>query len=478
MKNVYDVCIIGGGSAGMGAAYALRGSEYKVLVVERQAVLGGTAVNAWVETWAESLNPPYLKPIFDELKAKGEADGNWDLSWVHQRFAKSGMSSQLVINAGALGAKYRADLKGSNITVWSEHELLRVSVREKGKIISVELWDVRMQKTVEVSARYFIDSSGDGVLCRNANPVEGEDYFYGEDGRDRFGESLAPHRPDKKIMNEPSLFFKIDLGKDDSSTLEKVKTVERKGSEVVKPEYINADGYYGGSWVNPLTGMGIQGMDLIPLEKKYVYYYELLKNKYQYEYWKYIKLNAQKYYEETGNEHYQWACGWEAGIRHYGHTGECAPALGIRESYRICCEYMLRQSDLTKRIRANDLKDYIACGSHGIDLHVYGNIDSNAVVSFNEKYLQPSGIPYTCLIPRKLTNVLVACRAYGASHIALAARRLNKDMAQLGWAAGHAVKMCLNKVCKDVREVDMNALQGPDYTDFRNSVAYLETLLK
>jgi len=160
--------------------------------------------------------------------------------------------------------------------------------------------------------------------------VEGEDFFYGEDGKRRFGESLAPERPAKKMMNEPSLFFKVAEKYDDSRVLEKVKTVKRVGKEIQKPVYVNADGYYGGEWENPLTGMGKNGINLIPLEENYEKCYRELRGKRQYEYWKYIKLNAQKAFEETGNEHHQWADGWEAGIRHYGHTGECAPALGSR----------------------------------------------------------------------------------------------------------------------------------------------------
>ena len=54
---------------------------------------------------------------------------------------------------------------------------------------------------------------------------------------------------------------------------------------------------------------------------------------------------------------------------------------------------------------------------------------------------------------------MIACRAYGASHIALAARRLNKDMAQLGWAAGFAVRECMEGNLDDVRLVDVTQIQ-------------------
>lgn len=96
----------------------------------------------------------------------------------------------------------------------------------------------------------------------------------------------------------------------------------------------------------------------------------------------------------------------------YRYTGNYAPMLGIRESYRINCDVMLTQNDLTEKINSQQLKRYIACGSHPVDLHVRGNIHGWELCNFNQTKAQPSGIPYDCLIPKRFDNVLIACRAY------------------------------------------------------------------
>lgn len=62
-----DICIVGAGTAGMAAAYALMGSNYKVIIVEKSSNPGGTAVNAWVETWIPGINPPFLKEILKKI---------------------------------------------------------------------------------------------------------------------------------------------------------------------------------------------------------------------------------------------------------------------------------------------------------------------------------------------------------------------------------------------------------------------------
>lgn len=68
-EKKWNVCIIGAGTAGIGAAYALAnynlsdGEKMNVILVEPYPILGGTAVNAWVQTWIEGINPPYLEKI-------------------------------------------------------------------------------------------------------------------------------------------------------------------------------------------------------------------------------------------------------------------------------------------------------------------------------------------------------------------------------------------------------------------------------
>ena len=46
-----QVCVIGGGSGGIGAALAAARGGAQVVLLEREAILGGTSTNAWVHTW-------------------------------------------------------------------------------------------------------------------------------------------------------------------------------------------------------------------------------------------------------------------------------------------------------------------------------------------------------------------------------------------------------------------------------------------
>jgi flavin-dependent dehydrogenase len=53
----YDVAVIGGGMAGVAAAYALKDSGKKILLVEGRERLGGTAVLSYVFDWIAGIFP-------------------------------------------------------------------------------------------------------------------------------------------------------------------------------------------------------------------------------------------------------------------------------------------------------------------------------------------------------------------------------------------------------------------------------------
>ena len=72
----------------------------------------------------------------------------------------------------------------------------------------------------------------------------------------------------------------------------------------------------------------------------------------------------------------------------------------------------------------------------------------------------PNGVPYEAMIPKCYSNSLVACRAYGASHVGLSSIRLVKTMMDLGHSAGIAIKqLCYSDTRGDVRTVDVSSVQ-------------------
>lgn len=67
----YDVCIVGGGAGGIGAAYALRDSGWRVAIVERLDELGGTHCNAGVGLFLASPICGWYKSLAENWYEKG-----------------------------------------------------------------------------------------------------------------------------------------------------------------------------------------------------------------------------------------------------------------------------------------------------------------------------------------------------------------------------------------------------------------------
>ena len=48
-----DICVVGGGSGGIGAAVGAARTGADVLLIERDSWPGGTIVSAWVHNWEQ-----------------------------------------------------------------------------------------------------------------------------------------------------------------------------------------------------------------------------------------------------------------------------------------------------------------------------------------------------------------------------------------------------------------------------------------
>jgi hypothetical protein len=70
-----DVCIVGAGSAGIGAAIAAARKGAKVVLVERQKRIGGTGVNALVSCWEPGPGCSIAREIFNRMSDLPDAIG-------------------------------------------------------------------------------------------------------------------------------------------------------------------------------------------------------------------------------------------------------------------------------------------------------------------------------------------------------------------------------------------------------------------
>lgn len=107
-----------------------------------------------------------------------------------------------------------------------------------------------------------------------------------------------------------------------------------------------------------------------------------------------------------------------------------APAAGVRESRRIVAERLLDERDVRGGLAAQRDDDLCTIADHALDTHGHG--------AAHGELAAPYGVPFRCLVPVGMRNLLVACRAAGFTAIAASSCRLTRTMMQLGQAAGTA----------------------------------------
>ncbi len=116
---------------------------------------------------------------------------------------------------------------------------------------------------------------------------------------------------------------------------------------------------------------------------------------------------------------------------------DTAPYLGVRETRRIRGVRTLTIDDV---LNTRKSPDGIAKGSFFVDIH---SPDKTGL--HNPRWLPEDSyydIPYGCIVPEKIDNLVVAGRCLSADHEALGSVRVMYQCAALGQAAGTAAALC------------------------------------
>ncbi len=119
------------------------------------------------------------------------------------------------------------------------------------------------------------------------------------------------------------------------------------------------------------------------------------------------------------------------------------PQLGTRGSRRVVGEYTLTEKDLNTN---KPFADTVA---------IFPDVDRG---KDSLKY-PVTYVPYRCMVPRKVNNLLVACRAFSSDEIANNFFNLIPHCIALGEAAGIAAAQSISSGV-DLRKIDIRALQA------------------
>ena len=118
------------------------------------------------------------------------------------------------------------------------------------------------------------------------------------------------------------------------------------------------------------------------------------------------------------------------------YISQTATIVGVRESRRIIGEYVLSAEDHLQRRK---FEDAVARNRYPIDIHLpQGGTELSKPFGKGEYH----EIPYRCLVPLRVDNLLVAGRCLSATFEAQASVRIQPNMRAIGQAAGTAAAIC------------------------------------
>ncbi len=447
-----DVCVCGGGSAGVGAAYAAASRGLRVAVVERDLQLGGTSTVGGVNCWEPGISGFTAHGLLARALLARPGSAGVGVTTHHcTRETNYGLSS-LAADRPYEDTLKRLDLPGDNVARFhfepeamsgAMRDLLlgtgnvrllmgvqfAQAVREGSRIIGVLCCDGNGELLVE--APLVVDATADALVVR----AMGGAVMRGEECAADFDEPSAPEQR-SDIINGVSLIFRVTpqgvpadgVGAEAPAwarTPDAVSWLSRNEPAIATNTYPDGD-------LNCNVLPIMQGREFAAYAPEEGYHACLCRVLL---YWDHLKRNRPM---------------WKA-----YRMKSVFPRVGVRESVRAVTDIILREQDCRAGYLAQRHAERIVClADHVLDTHG----EKNTRAKDWEPLRAPFGVYYDCLLPKGIDGLLVAGRHAGFTHIAASSCRLNRSMMEMGEAAGAACALAHKRGCAP-RQVSVCALR-------------------
>jgi hypothetical protein len=424
LDDTWDVIIAGGGPAGCAAAAAAARSGAKTLLLEAQGALGGMGTCGLIPAWCPFSDGEKIiyrgiaKEVFDASKEGVPFEPADKLDWV-------------AINPEHLKRVYDKLLKNSGVTVLFFHMLAAVECDEEKKVTA--LITASKDGLRAFSGKVYIDCTGDGDLAYMA----GAEFKIGSITGELQPSTLCFQLSGVDInsyLNGPALHTHIN---EDSPIWDALAS----GRYPLIPDEHICQNQIGASTVGFNAGhlWNVNNCDSATVSPA-MSRGRLMADEYR-------KFLADKLPEAFGKS----------------FVSETASLMGIRETRRITGDYILTVEDYYNRA---SFDDEIGRNAYYLDIHASAD---NAIrhkqdmpLNFAEGKYRPGeshGIPYRCLLPRKLNNVLVAGRCISTDRAVNGSTRVMPVCLVTGEAAGTAAGIAVEQGTNP-RDVDTCLLRS------------------
>lgn len=488
----YDVCVYGGTSAGVIAAYAVAKQGKKVLLVEPSQRLGGMTSGGLGQT-----------DIGNKQVVKGLA-----LDFYRRVGATYGRLESWIFEPSVAEAIYKDYIVRGNVEVLYGHRIVDAQ-KQGASITSINVESVEnTAQTKNISAKVFIDCTYEGdlmalsgvsyVVGREDNKVYGEDYNgvqmqhlhqfvdnvdpYVEKGNPASGllwgisdAALAPTGSGDNMVQAYNYRICLTSDKDNMLPIEKPANYDPSRYELLlriieAQKNYNLNGYF---IISPMpnnktdiNNRGAFSTDMIGMnhrypEASYEERAEIIQAHKDYTFgllW--FMGNDERVPKQLRDQMLSWGLPKDEYVE-YGHW---TPQLYIREARRMVGEYVATQANCENKVTVDD---GVGMAAYTMDSHNCQRVvivkDGKAMVK-NEGNVEikgglPYDVSYRCLTPKReeCDNLLVPV-CLSASHIAYGSIRMEPVFMLLGQSAAKAACLAIDGGVK-VQEVDVKEIQ-------------------
>ena len=422
LDDSWDVIVVGGGPSGCTAAAAAAREGARTLLIETTSSLGGSGTIALVPAWC---------PFSDQEKIiyRGLAEKVFNASKEGLAHVNPGDLDWVPIDAEKLKRVYDDLVTGFGATVLFQTFLAAVETDDNSRVTTLIVSNKKGLSALR--AKVYVDCSGDADLAAWA----GAEFQKGDD----LGQ-LQPGTHCFLLSNVDEAAYKSgpNLGWWDAQS--PIHAILESGRYPEIPDKHLCHNLVGPGTVGFNAGhvWDVDNTDPSTLSQA------IMKGR---------KLALA--YRNALAEFHPAAFGKAFLVA----TGS---VLGIRETRRIAGDYVLCAEDYIQR---RSFADEICRNSYFIDLHLTKEEartqdELEMAMRFNRYEKGEShGIPYRCLTPRGLRNVLVAGRSISCDRSVQGSVRVMPVCLAMGEAAGLAAALALSVPEHDVHAVDTARLR-------------------
>ncbi len=389
-RHEFDLCVVGGGMAGLIAALAAARRGARVALVQDRPVLGGNASSEIrMHICGARGSNTRETGILEELLLEN-----------HYRNPQPNYSIWDSVLYGA--AQYQPRLAlFLNAAVQS-------AAMDGARVRSVRAWQLTTETTHEIAATLFADCSGDGILA----PLTGAEFRIGRESRREYGESIAPEQSDRHTMGLSCLFQAREYDRPMpfvppawACRFDKPEDLRGRDVQVRRTNF----------WWMEVGGDRDSIHDTERLREELI--------RIAFGVWDYIKNRA-----PNRQEYANWALDWLGFLP------------GKRESRRYVGDHVLTQHDVEA---AGPFDDVVAYGGWTMDDHFPAGFHHPEAGTIFHPAPSPFGIAYRTLYSRNIENLFCAGRCHSATHAAMSATRVMGTTSLMGQAVGAAAAIAV-----------------------------------